>query len=124
MSNVQFAPWLEAAAANGLRLVTYSRPGYGVSQRHPGRAVADCAADVAAILDAIESDHCVTVGWSGGGPHALATGALLPERTAAVATIAGAGPYGDADLDFLAGMGELNVREFGHAVAREDDALI
>jgi pimeloyl-ACP methyl ester carboxylesterase len=44
-------------------------------------------------------------------------------RAAAVATIAGVGPYGDADLDFLAGMGELNVLEFGHAVARRDDAL-
>jgi pimeloyl-ACP methyl ester carboxylesterase len=65
----------------------------------------------------------VTAGWSGGGPHALATGARLPSRTAAVATVAGVGEYGHDDLDFLAGMGELNVEEFGNAVARRDDAL-
>jgi pimeloyl-ACP methyl ester carboxylesterase len=124
MSKVQFEPWAEAAAARDLRLVTYSRPGYGMSERHEGRTVSDCAHDVAAILDALDAEGCVTAGWSGGGPHALATGALLPERTAAVAVIAGVGSYGEDDLDFLAGMGELNVREFGHAVARDDAALI
>jgi pimeloyl-ACP methyl ester carboxylesterase len=123
MSKVPFGPWADAAAAAGLRLVTYSRPGYGRSDRDAGRTVADCADDVQAILDTLEADRCVTAGWSGGGPHALATGARLAERTAAVATIAGVGPYRADDLDFLAGMGELNVREFGHAVARQDDAL-
>ena len=123
MSKVQFAPWADVAAAAGLRLVTYSRPGYGASERDAGRTVADCADDVEAILDALEADRCVTAGWSGGGPHALATGACLPARTAAVATIAGVGEYGHDDLDFVAGMGELNVEEFGNAVARRDDAL-
>jgi len=123
MSKVQFAPWAGVAAAAGLRLVTYSRPGYGSSERDAGRTVADCADDVEAILDALEADRCVTAGWSGGGPHALATGARLPSRTAAVATVAGVGEYGHDDLDFLAGMGELNVEEFGNAVARRDDAL-
>ncbi|HEV8087569.1 MAG TPA: alpha/beta hydrolase [Actinomycetota bacterium] len=123
MSKVQFAPWADVAAAAGLRLVTYSRPGYGVSERDAGRTVVDCADDVEAILDALEADRCVTAGWSGGGPHALATGARLPSRTAAVATVAGVGEYGHDDLDFLAGMGELNVEEFGNAVARRDDAL-
>ncbi|HEV8089875.1 MAG TPA: alpha/beta hydrolase [Actinomycetota bacterium] len=123
MSKVQFAPWAGVAAAAGLRLVTYSRPGYGSSERDAGRTVADSADDVEAILDALEADRCVTAGWSGGGPHALATGARLPSRTAAVATIAGVGEYGHDDLDFLAGMGELNVEEFGNAVARRDDAL-
>jgi len=123
MAKVQFAPWAGVAAAAGLRLVTYSRPGYGSSERDAGRTVADCADDVEAILDALEADRCVTAGWSGGGPHALATGARLPSRTAAVATVAGVGEYGHDDLDFLAGMGELNVEEFGNAVARRDDAL-
>jgi len=123
MSKVQFAPWAGVAAAAGLRLVTYSRPGYGSSERDAGRTVVDCADDVEAILDALEADRCVTAGWSGGGPHALATGARLPSRTAAVATVAGVGEYGHDDLDFLAGMGELNVEEFGNAVARRDDAL-
>ena len=33
----------------GARLITYDRPGYGASDRNPGRRVVDCAGDVAAI---------------------------------------------------------------------------
>src|SRR5207245_7195047 len=55
--------------------------------------------------------------WSGGGPHALATGALLSNRVIAMATIAGVAPYPAEGLDFLAGMGEENIEEFEAAVA-------
>jgi pimeloyl-ACP methyl ester carboxylesterase len=104
------------AAARGARLVTYARPGYDGSSRRAGRSVADAAADVAAIVDALGVDRFVTWGISGGGPHALATAALLPERCAAMATLASVAPYDAAGLDFLAGMGEDNVVEFGLAV--------
>lgn len=124
MSNVQFQPFVDAALERGLRMVTYSRPGYGASTRHEGRTVADAAGDTAAILDALGSEQCVTVGWSGGGPHALACAALLPDRAAACATIAGVGPFGHPDLDFLAGMGEMNVEEFGYVIAGDDEALL
>ena len=43
-----FTPYVEAAEERGIRLVTYSRPGYAGSTRMPGRSVADCAADTAA----------------------------------------------------------------------------
>jgi pimeloyl-ACP methyl ester carboxylesterase len=108
-----------AAHARGLRLVTYSRAGYGASTRRPGRAVGDVVPDVAAVLDRLGAPRCLVAGWSGGGPHALATGAGLPERVAGVLCIASVGPHGTAELDFLAGMGEQNVEEFGLAVAGE-----
>jgi pimeloyl-ACP methyl ester carboxylesterase len=57
---------------------------------------------------------------SGGGPHSLACAALLPGRCLAAASVAGAGPYDADDLDFLAGMGPENVKEFGLAVAGAD----
>ncbi len=124
MSNVQFAPFVDAAAARGLKTVTYSRPGYGTSTRHAGRTIADAARDTEAILDALAADRCLTLGWSGGGPHALACAALLPDRVAACATIAGVGPFDDESLDFLAGMGEANVEEFGYIAAGDDaDAI-
>jgi pimeloyl-ACP methyl ester carboxylesterase len=104
------------AERNGLRLIAYDRPGYGGSDAQPGRTIADCASDVAGIADALGIDRFVTWGISGGGPHALACGALLPERVAAVASISGVGPYDADDLDFMAGMGEGNVEEFGAAV--------
>jgi pimeloyl-ACP methyl ester carboxylesterase len=109
-----------AATAAGLRLVTWSRPGYGDSTRRPGRTVADVADDAAAVLDHLDAARCVVAGKSGGGPHALATAARLPERVAAVCSIAGVGAYDAHDLDFLAGMGESNIEEFGLALDGED----
>lgn len=112
---------VEQAAERGLRLVTYSRAGYGDSSRRPGRTVADIAGDVAAILDHLGAEKAMTAGWSGGGPHALATGALLPERITGVLSIAGVAPYDAAGLDFLAGMGEGNIEEFGAALDGEPE---
>jgi len=106
---------VEGAARLGARLVTYSRPGYAGSSPQPGRSVADAAADVAALLDALGTDRFATYGVSGGGPHALACAALLPERCAAAATVAGVGPADAPDLDFMAGMGAGNIEEFGIA---------
>ena len=112
-----------AAVRRGLRFVTTSRPGYGGSDRHAGRSVADVAADSAALLDALRADSAYVSGGSGGGPHALACGALLGHRVRAVAVIAGVAPYDAEGLDWLAGMGEDNVVEFtatqqGEAVLR------
>ncbi len=113
---------VESAQARGLRLVTYSRPGYGGSAPHRDRDVASAAADVAAILDALGVERFATYGWSGGGPHALACAALLGGRCAAAATLAGVGPADAPGFDFVAGMGEGNIAEFG--AAREGrDAL-
>lgn len=100
-----------AVHERGLRFVTYSRAGYGASGRRPGRTVADIAGDVTAILDHLGADRCVTAGWSGGGPHALATGALLRDRVAAVLSIASVAPHDAQGLDFHAGAGEQNVEE-------------
>jgi pimeloyl-ACP methyl ester carboxylesterase len=111
---------VRAAAARGYRLATFSRPGYGASSRRPGRTVADVADDVTAVLDQLGVDSCVTMGWSGGGPHALACGVLLPDRVRGVLVIAGVAPYSAEGLDFLAGMGPENVEEFGAALEGEE----
>jgi pimeloyl-ACP methyl ester carboxylesterase len=116
-AGTMFEPLVDAAGARGLRHVTYSRPGYGGSERHEGRRVADCAADVVAILDHLEVDRCFTVGTSGGGPHAVACAALLPERTIAAASVAGVAPWSAEGLDWLDGMGAENQAEFGAARA-------
>lgn len=116
---VLYPPIVDAAVDAGLRFITYSRPGYATSDPMPGRSVADAAADVAVVLDAFGAQQFVTIGWSGGGPHALACAALLPDRCAAAATIAAVAPYPAAGIDWLAGMGEENVEEFGAALQGE-----
>jgi pimeloyl-ACP methyl ester carboxylesterase len=114
-----FAPMARAGAERGLRHVTYSRPGYGESTRAPARSVADCAVDVVALADRLGIERFFTAGWSGGGPHALATAALLPDRVIAAATIASPAPRRAAGLDWYEGMGSENVEEFGAAESGE-----
>jgi len=115
-----FRAIVEPAAALGLRTVSYSRPGYGESTPQPGRSVADAVGDIETVLDAVGAERFVTLGWSGGGPHALATGALLPERCQAVAVLAGVAPYPASGIDWFVGMGEENIEEFGAALAGPD----
>jgi pimeloyl-ACP methyl ester carboxylesterase len=119
---VPFPAFDRAAAERGIRLVTYSRPGFGASTRHEGRTVADCANDAAAIAGHLGAERFVTIGWSGGGPHALACAALLPDRVLAAAAIAGVAPYDAEGLDWTAGMGEDNRIEYPLA-ARDPDEL-
>jgi pimeloyl-ACP methyl ester carboxylesterase len=112
-----YPPWIEDAAARGIRLVGYDRAGYGSSTPKPGRAVADVAADVLAIAEALGAERLATWGISGGAPHALACAALLPDRIAAAAALAGPAPFQAEGLDWFAGMGEENVVEFEAALA-------
>lgn len=104
----------------GLWVITYDRPGYGRSGRRPGRAVVDCVADIAAIADALEIERFVVTGGSGGGPHALAIAARLPERVIRAECNVGGAPYDARDLDWFEGMDPENVKEFGWAVEGED----
>jgi pimeloyl-ACP methyl ester carboxylesterase len=99
------------ARERGIRLIGYDRPGYGGSTPQPGRTVADCAADVRAIAGALDIDRLGVWGISGGGPHALACAALLPDLVVAVGSLASVAPYGASGLDYFTGMGEENVTD-------------
>jgi pimeloyl-ACP methyl ester carboxylesterase len=116
-SQILFEPFIAAAVTRGLRYVSYTRPGYGGSTRQPDRIVASCVMDTTSVLNELEIDRCYVVGWSGGGPHALACAALLPQRVIAASTIAGVAPWGVKHLDWLADMGKENVEEFNAALA-------
>jgi pimeloyl-ACP methyl ester carboxylesterase len=118
-----YAPMIELMTARGLRYVGFSRAGYGSSTRRRGRTIADVVDDTTAVLDHIGAERALVVGWSGGGPHALACAALMADRVAAVATIAAVAPYAADGLDYLAGMGAENVEEF-NAALDSDAALI
>jgi pimeloyl-ACP methyl ester carboxylesterase len=97
-------PLFSAAAENGLRWVSYDRPAYGGSTPNPGRDVASAAADVAAIADALGIGRFVVLGHSGGGPHALACAALLPERVLAAVSVSALAPFDADGLDWFAGL--------------------
>ncbi|HSU02621.1 MAG TPA: alpha/beta fold hydrolase [Nocardioides sp.] len=119
---VAYAPLWDAAERLGLRIVTASRPGYGASTPRPVTAewpvpiMAD-ADDTALLLDHLGLEDFLTLGWSGGGPRALACAATMPGRCRAAASLAGVAPYDVPGLDWLAGMGPENVRDFRAAAA-------
>ena len=107
------------AAKQGARLVFYSRAGYSESTRNPGRRIVDVVGDIEQLMDHVGADRFMVAGKSGGGPHALATAAQLPDRVTGVCSIAGVGPFGASGLDFLAGMGSENIVEFDKALEGE-----
>jgi pimeloyl-ACP methyl ester carboxylesterase len=111
-----------AVRDSGIRLITYDRPGYGASTRHPGRRVVDCVTDVAAIADALGIERFAVTGGSGGGPHALAVAARLPERVLRARSVVGVAPFEAEGLDFYAGMDPENVKEFG--LAEQGEAVL
>jgi pimeloyl-ACP methyl ester carboxylesterase len=111
-SRLLYEPSVRLAEAQGIRLIGYDRPGYGGSDRHAGRTVADCAGDVQAIANALGIERMVVWGISGGGPHAIACAALLPDLIPAVAVLASIAPWGAEGLDYFAGMGSENIEDF------------
>jgi pimeloyl-ACP methyl ester carboxylesterase len=104
-----YGPVAANAAALGLRLISYDRPGYGGSTPQPGRSVADCAMDTRAICEAFGISKTAMWGISGGGPHVLACAALLPGLVTAAACLGSPAPYPADGLDYFAGMGQENI---------------
>jgi pimeloyl-ACP methyl ester carboxylesterase len=102
-SGALLEPLMAAAVPRGIRLVSYARPSYGGSSPNVGRDVASAAGDVEQIFDSLGIDRFAVMGASGGGPHALACAALLPDRVIGAVSIASPAPLTDA-FDWYAGM--------------------
>jgi pimeloyl-ACP methyl ester carboxylesterase len=109
--------WLEEAASLGIRAISYSRAGYGTSDRNPGRSIITNNNDISQLLGGKNISKFVSIGQSGGGPHSLAS-TCDPMNVGAI-SLAGVGAYGVDDLNFLEGMGPENHDEFGAALKGE-----
>lgn len=111
------APLLAVSDRLGVRWVSHDRPGYGGSTPMPDRTVAAAAADVSAVADALSIERFAVMGHSGGSAHAMACGALLPDRVLGVVAISGLAPYDAEGLDWFAGMAEGGVASLSAAAA-------
>ena len=70
----------EAATERGIRVVAPERPGFGGSDFQPNRRLLDWPADVCVLADHLDVDRFGLVGFSGGGPHAMACADAVPDR--------------------------------------------
>ncbi len=104
-----------AARTTGTRLVASDRPGFGCSDFQPHRTLLDWPADVTSLADALGFDRFAVMGWSEGGPWALACASAIPERLTAAMTIAGTN-YGAVGADEAPGLMEP-VERFGGRLA-------
>jgi pimeloyl-ACP methyl ester carboxylesterase len=96
--------WADAAArSRHVRLVAPDRPGIGASTRRRGLAVAEHAAVLEAFADAIGLRRFAVLGYSGGGPHAVAAAARLGDRVTATVVASSMGEIGtDATIEDFA----------------------
>ncbi len=85
------------AAQLGVRLIAVDRPGFGLSDFEPHRAIFDWPDDVIKIANALRINRFATVGVSGGGPYVAACALKIPERLTAAAIVSGLGPLDTPD---------------------------
>jgi pimeloyl-ACP methyl ester carboxylesterase len=97
------SPYSAQFATAGVRVISIERAGYGISTALPGRRIIDIVPDVRALADHLGLDHFAVIGWSTGGPHALAVACGLADRVAAVGAVASIAPLDQVGLD---GLGE------------------
>lgn len=100
-----------------IRWISFDRPGYGSSTPNPNRTVVSTANYVAQIADSLQINRFAVLGYSGGGPYALACGALLPDRVFGVASVSGPAPLSADGLDWFQNMTVVNADEFKAARA-------
>ena len=94
----------------GIRLIALDRPGMGLSDHQPKRRLLDWPQDVLEFANALELERFAVIGYSGGGPYALACAFQLDTRLSAVGVISGIGPLTEPGA--VDGMVKNNIRLF------------
>jgi pimeloyl-ACP methyl ester carboxylesterase len=94
----------------GAQMIGVDRPGYGLSDPHMTRKLADWPSDIEQLADHLKLGKFGVIGMSGGGPYAAACAYFLKGRATKVAIIAGLGPpeapgMSNSRVGFLLDMG-------------------
>jgi hypothetical protein len=114
--------WLAAAAEKGTRAIAFTRPGYAGSDRKIGHSVIDVNDDLEEILEYLHIENFVSIGWSGGGPYALASGLL--KSCTGVQLIAAVSPYDAKDFDWFQDQNPESIEEAKIAVESLEESII
>jgi len=113
--------WLAATAEEGIRAIAFTRPGYAGSDRKVGHTVISANNDLEEILNHLEVENFVSVGWSGGGPYALASGLL--QRCSEVQLIASVSPYDAEGFDWFQDQSPESIEEAKLSVLSLEDSI-
>ncbi len=75
-----------------IRYIATDRPGHGLSDVQPDRRLLDWPDDIRQLADHLGIGSFYVLGWSAGGPYALACAYKLKERVLAGAVVSGMAP--------------------------------
>jgi len=92
-SRLECHPDLSILKELGVRLIVPSRPGYGVSDSAPERTILSWTDDARQLMDSLEVECCPVIGFSGGGPYAMACAYMLPERVSRLGLVSSVAPF-------------------------------
>jgi pimeloyl-ACP methyl ester carboxylesterase len=76
----------------GIRLIVPDRPSLGHSDFQPRRTLGDWPTDITPLADHLGLTQFAVLGYSGGGPYALACALKIPERLTPVGIVSGTAP--------------------------------
>ena len=93
-SRLDLAMFEDGFVARDVRVVSADRPGYGESSPQPGRCREDWPSDVTALADHLGVERFGVMGFSSGGPYAVASAALVTDRVAAAGVVSGVTDFG------------------------------
>ena len=77
----------------GIRLIAVDSPGCEGSAYQRGRRLSDWPQDVAVLADFLGVNEFAVLGWSGGGPYALACAQLMPTRVSTTIVVSSVASY-------------------------------
>jgi pimeloyl-ACP methyl ester carboxylesterase len=83
----------ELASELGICLISPDRPGLGCSDYQRNRTISDWPDDVSQIADFFGFQTFSVIGYSGGGPYALACAQQIPGRLESVLLVSSTGPH-------------------------------
>jgi pimeloyl-ACP methyl ester carboxylesterase len=80
-------------ASLGVRLIIPDRPGIGLSDFKPASSLLERVDDVVELADTLGLSRFAVLGWSAGGPYALACAYKIPDRLISVGVACGFAPF-------------------------------
>ena len=93
-------PFPNLLVDHGVRLIAVDRPGYGLSDLHPGRCYRDWAEDVRQLMEHLKLDKARFLAHSAGTAHLAAVCAFAPELVAVASLVCPVSPIvGDPPHD-------------------------